>query len=133
VSALRSETVRLREELCARTEELSEARQQQTATAEVLRTISRSGFDLRTVLNALTESAARLCGADYVNIWRPSGDAYKYVAGYQAAPEQKAYFESVSLEPGRGTVVGRTLLEGGIVQIADTLEDREFKLDVTRM
>jgi two-component system, NtrC family, sensor kinase len=133
VVALKGANARLSEANARLSEELGEALQQQTATADVLKTISRSTFDLQPVLDTLTGSAARLCGADYVNIWCPSGDGYKYVAGYQAAPEQKAYFESVAIEPGRGTVVGRTLLEGKIVEIADTLEDREYKLDVARM
>src|SRR5262249_44435969 len=108
--------------------ELRESLQQQTATSEVLKTISRSTFDLQTVLNALVESAARLCEADSGGIARPKGDHFQFAASYGYSPEYRAHMDAHSIPSGRGSVVGRAALEGKAVQIGDVLTDPEFKL-----
>jgi signal transduction histidine kinase len=110
--------------------ELRESLQQQTATADVLKVISRSKFDLPTVLNALVESAARLCGADKGLILRPTGNdaSYYAAASYRHTPEFDELVKTQTYAPGRGGVVGRVLLEGKSVQIPDVLADPEYLL-----
>ena len=107
--------------------ELRESLQQQTSTADVLKVISRSTFDLQVVLDTLVESAVRLCEAERGTVFRREGETYKSVAYYNYSPEFKAFHESHPITPGRGTTVGRTALEGKTVQIVDILADPEYK------
>jgi signal transduction histidine kinase len=110
-------------------DELRQSLQQQTATADVLKVISRSTFDLQTVLDTLTESAARLCDADVAAMHRQQGTKYRAIATYGGAPERREFIlNRIPFEAGRGTVLGRTLLERKPVQVLDVVADPDYSL-----
>jgi two-component system NtrC family sensor kinase len=121
------ENTRLFEEVQARTRDLGESLQQQTATADVLKVISRSAFDLQAVLDTLTESAARLCEADMASVARQDDSGFFNATNYNFPVDWVEYSRSFRMRPGRAGVVGRALLAGGPVQIADVLADPEYE------
>ena len=100
--------------------------QQQRATADVLKVISRSTFDLQTVLDTLTESAARLCDADFAFIFQRFGDLFHLAATHGFSGDFIEYQKQNPIPLGRGSLTGRTALERKMVHIPDVLEDPEY-------
>ena len=124
------ENARLFEEVRARTRELSEALEQQTVTSEALKVISRSTFELQSVLNTLTELATRLCDADHSWLFLREGEFFRWVASYghdsAAHARIREYFKPLRVSVDKGSITGRTALTGRVVQVRDVLADPEY-------
>ena len=119
------QNVKLFDEVQARTRDLQESLQQQTATADVLKVINASPGDLTPVFEAMVEMAMRLCKADSGHLALPDGEDYRTAVVAAMSPEMESLIRSVSYAPGRGTAVGRALLERRAVQINDIGIDPE--------
>ena len=125
-AAIAIENVRLFDEVQAKTRDLTEALQQQTATADVLKVISRSAFDLRSVLTTLTESAQSLCGASLGIICLRDGEVMRLRAESGCTQPFIDFMQANPIRPGRATITGRVFMDGKPVHVADVQHDPEY-------
>ena len=121
------ENVRLFKELEARNRDLTEALEQQTATSEVLKVISRSTFDLEPVLETLIENATRLCGAEWGHIWRFDGELLQWGTDYGATRDFRDFMQHHPIRPGPGTIAGRAAAERRTVHVHDVLAEPGYQ------
>jgi hypothetical protein len=129
----RAENVRLRSELHsksseidARTRELNQVQEQQGATAELLKVIGRSTFDLQPVFETLVQNAVRLCAAERGLVFRFDRDLLRYAVGHNVSLDLKEYFERHPIAPGRNSNAGRAALERRTVHNIDVRSDPEY-------
>ena len=127
------ENARLFKELEARNRDLTEALEQQTATGEVLRVISRSAFDLGPVFETVVESAVRLCEADRAFIYRFDGEVLRMAVAHNVSPEMRAFVAQHPHRPGRQSAAARAALERRTVHIPDVLADPQHTYGATQV
>ena len=111
------------EQIVGLTRELDEAREQQTATSDVLRALSQSEFQLQSVLQSVAESAAKLCRSDGAVIFQLQDGVYRFAAGYSLLPKFLEIERQALISPGPGTVIGRAAMTGKVARIDDALAD----------
>ncbi|MCK1361548.1 GAF domain-containing protein [Bradyrhizobium sp. 199] len=125
--------VSLFNEARARTRDLEESLQQQTATADVLKVISRSTFDLQTVLETLIKSAVQLSGTNRGSIFLREGDVFPLKAASSTTPEFLQYWAANPAKAGRGSATSRVISSGKIELIPDVLDDPEMQMTASSL
>src|SRR5262249_15557550 len=106
---------------------LAEALEQQTATSEVLKIVSRSGLDLTSILKTMAETATRLCGAQHGHIFQLDGEVLRFAAGYGTSPELRKYFDAHPVTVGPGSASGLAASERRTIQIGDVLAEPSYQ------